>query len=139
MGFLCWPIIFPTKYAVTTMTHSHNLFLVVLCLSLFAGCMPGPASQGGGTSDGEFGQATKDLVETFLTKAEKAPSRAQGELALLLESLEGSAERSEAFAKVRDEAKKLQELLQSKAGKEEVKAQMTSLRSAASELPTTSS
>lgn len=81
---------------------------------------------------------TKDQVETFLTKAEKAPSRAAGDLALLLESLEGSAERSEAFAKVRDEAKKLQELLEANAGKDEVTEQMASLRSATGKLPTPS-
>ncbi|MBA2113094.1 hypothetical protein [Bremerella alba] len=115
---------------------TRNLFLLAAILILFTGCPAGPATQGGGTSDGEIGQLTKDQIEAFLTKAEKAPSRAKGDLSLLLESLEGSAERSEAFAKVRDEAKKLQELFQSNAGKSELNQQMTSLRAASDQLPT---
>ena len=117
---------------------TRNLILMAACLLLFSGCPAGPATDGGGTSDGEFGQATKQQIEAFLTKAEKAPSRAKGDLSLLLESLEGSAERGGAFEKVRDEAKKLQEMMQSNAGKDELNTQMTSLRSAANELPTPS-
>ncbi len=115
---------------------TRNLLLLAACLILFTGCPAGPATDGGGTSDGEFGQATKQQIEAFLAKAEKAPSRAKGDLSLLMESLEGSAERGGAFEKVRDEAKKLQEMMQSNAGKDELNTQMTSLRSAANELPT---
>lgn len=114
---------------------TRNLLLLAAFLLLFTGCPAGPATEGGGTSDAEIGQVTKDLVDSFLAKAEKAPARAKGDLSMLLESLEGSAQRSEAFAKVRDEAKKLQDLYQSNADKSELTGQMTSLRAASDELP----
>jgi len=115
---------------------TRNSILLAAILILFTGCPAGPATEGGGTSDGEVGQMTKEQVEDFLAKAEKAPSRAKGELSLLLESLDGAADRGEAFTKVRDEAKKLLELMQANASKSELTDQMATLRSAANELPT---
>lgn len=113
---------------------TRNLLLLAACLLFFTGCPAGPATQGGGTTDPEVGQRIKGQIDSFVEEAKKSSARGKANLSLLLESLEGNAERGGDFAKVRDEAKKLQELYQANAGKGEISAQIEALQAAANEL-----
>lgn len=110
------------------------LTVLTLCFVAFAGCTNGPSTAGAGTSTSEVGQRIKGQIDTFVEEAKKSPARAKGSLGLMLESLEGNAERGAAFAKVRDEAKKLQELYTSNAGKDEISAQLEALQASANAL-----
>lgn len=111
-----------------------SLFLI-FALITSVGCARGQASQGAGTTDPEVAKMVQGQVDEFVTKAEKSAARAKGELDLLLESLEGAAGRSAAFAKVRDEAKTLQEMYATNAPKQQIEEQLNSLKVASSELP----
>lgn len=114
--------------------HTRSFVLVAVGLLFCSGCLQGPANQGVGTSNPEVAQGVRDQVTSFVSDAQKSPKTAKGKLDLMLESLDGAAERGGEFVKVRDEAKKLQSLYESKADKGAVKSQLDSLQAAANGL-----
>ncbi|UUO06495.1 hypothetical protein M4951_24505 [Blastopirellula sp. J2-11] len=112
----------------------RSFSLIAACLLFCTGCPSGPGSQGVGTTNPEVAQSVHDQVTDFVNVAEKSPRSAKGNLDLMLESLEGASDRGEGFAKVRDEALKLQSMYQEKADKDALKSQMKSLQAAADAL-----
>ncbi|MCC9606935.1 hypothetical protein LOC68_15375 [Blastopirellula sp. JC732] len=119
--------------------HIRSLFFVLACLVFFTGCPSGQGSQGVGVTDPEVAQTVSNQVVEFVEGAAKSPKSAKGRLDLMLESLDGAAERGGEFVKVRDEAKKLQSMYEAKAGDAELKAQLETLKSAANALTASAS
>lgn len=111
--------------------YTRSLVLVAVGLLFCTGCLQGPASQGAGTTDPEVANGVRDQVTAFVKDAQKSPKAAKGRLDLMLESLDGAAARGGAFVTVRDEAKKLQSLYESKADTAALKKQMDALQAAA--------
>ncbi|TWT32605.1 hypothetical protein [Blastopirellula retiformator] len=114
--------------------HTQRLLLVLVGFLFCTGCFSGPGSEGVGVTDPEVGKTVQSQVENFVTVAQKSPRAAKGNLDLMLESLDGAADRGEGFAKVRDEAKKLQSMYQAKAKDAKLKAQMQTLKTTADAL-----
>ena len=117
------------------MKLSHVSLLMVLLLSS-VGCLSSSGEQGAGTTNPEVAQQVRSQVEEFVTAAQKSPRNAPANLSLMIESLEGASDRSEAFVHVQNEAQKLQELYQGKAAKDEIATQLTQLQEAANQLVT---
>ena len=112
-----------------------NCSLLILVMFALTACGGAPSAPP--PSEAKKSETAQKSIEDFITAAKKSPKTAAQELSVLMESLDAYATEYEGpYVALRDSAKELLGLYESKASKDKINAQLDVLKQKADALST---